>query len=134
MTTTITLAEAKKLLEAAEAKATEMGIRVATAVVDAHGDLLALSRIDGSRTFVAHVAYGKAKVSALFQRPSDAFGEAASSPVMNFINELNAKSLVFVQGGLPIERDGAVIGAIGVSGGLAAQDEEVARAALGAGG
>jgi uncharacterized protein GlcG (DUF336 family) len=130
---TIELREAKTLLEAAEAKAAELGIKVATAVVDAHGDLLALSRMDGSRTFTPQVATGKAKVSALFQRPSDAFGEAAGSAVMGFINELNAKQLVFLQGGLPIERDGATVGAIGVSGGLAAQDEEVARAALGTG-
>jgi uncharacterized protein GlcG (DUF336 family) len=50
--------------------------------------------------------------------------------MFNFINELNGKGLVFVKGGLPIERDGEVIGAIGVSGGLAPQDEEVAKAAL----
>jgi uncharacterized protein GlcG (DUF336 family) len=127
---TIELAEAKKLLEAAEAKATELGIRVSTAVVDAHGDLLALSRMDRSRTFTPEVATGKAKVSALFQRASDAFGEHATAPVMGFINNLHANQLVFVSGGLPIERDGETIGAIGVSGGLAAQDAEVAQAAL----
>jgi uncharacterized protein GlcG (DUF336 family) len=129
---TIELHEAKQLLEAAEAKARELGIKVSTAVVDSHGDLLALSRMDGSRTFTPEVATGKAKVSALFQRPSDAFGEHAAAPVMGFINQLNANRLVFVQGGLPIERDGGTIGAIGVSGGLAPQDEEVARAALAA--
>jgi uncharacterized protein GlcG (DUF336 family) len=127
---TISLTEAKQLLVVAEAKAAEMGIHISTAVVDSHSDLLALSRMEGARTFTPQVAYGKAKVAALFQRSSSAFGDGATAPVMNFINDLNGRALIFVPGGLPIERDGRVIGAVGVSGGLAAQDEEVARAVV----
>jgi uncharacterized protein GlcG (DUF336 family) len=126
----IELQDAKRLLEEAEAEAARRGINVSAAVVDAHGDLLAVWRMEGSLVFTPHVAYGKAKASAVLRVPSDAYVEAAESPAFVFINELNHSDLVFMAGGLPIVRDGSVIGALGVSGGLPEEDAEIAAAAL----
>jgi uncharacterized protein GlcG (DUF336 family) len=126
----ITLPEAKSLLERAEAAAAALERTVSVAVVDAHGDLVALSRMEGARSFTPIVAFGKAKASALFQRPSESYAEVAETPSIKYINELNHNDLLFIPGGLPIERDGAVVGALGISGALAAEDLQIATSTL----
>jgi glc operon protein GlcG len=126
----ITLSEAQKMLEAAQANASSLGVNVSICVIDTQGIPIALARMDGARFFTTDVARGKAMVSAFFGQPSGAFGERASSPFFTSFNQLQGGRLFFVQGALPITKDAQPVGAIGVSGGSAQQDEDIAKAGL----
>jgi uncharacterized protein GlcG (DUF336 family) len=127
----VTLRQAKELLDRAEEAAEQIAVDVSIAVVDDHGALVAVARMDGSRTFTPQIATGKAKAAAIFQRPNDAYAAVSDTATFNIINGLNNNDLVFVAGGLPIERDGRVVGGLGISGGRPTQDVEIARATLG---
>lgn len=124
----ITLKDAEAAIQAARAKAEALGIKVSISVVDERGDLVAFARMDGGRFLTADVSRGKAMASAWFSRASGEMAAMASSPVFQSINQLNGGRLVFGQGAVPITRGGQTAGAIGVSGGTAAQDEECASA------
>ena len=128
----ITLSEAQKVLRAAEASAKAQGINVSVSIVDPRGDLVASVRMDGARFFTPDIARGKAMVSALFGQASAAFAERGSNPVMQSLNQMQQGRLVFGQGALPITHGTEVVGAVGVSGGTAQQDEDVAKAGLAA--
>lgn len=130
----LTLAEAKRILEAAEQKATEMGIPMAIAIVDAAGNQIALSRQDGCRFMAPAVATGKAFAAAAFRRPSGTLHEiAVNNPgFLNGVISLHPGRMVPAKGGVPVERDGQTIGAVGVSGGSAEQDEDIAYAGIAA--
>src|SRR5262245_2523428 len=69
-----TLASAEKMLTAARAKATEMGVNLTCVVVDVHGDLVAAARMDGVLALTVDVAQGKARTSAFFGQPSGGMG------------------------------------------------------------
>jgi uncharacterized protein GlcG (DUF336 family) len=126
----LTLSEAQKMLEAAQASASSTGVNVSICIVDPQGNPVALARMDGSRFFTGDVARGKAMVSAFFGQPSAALAERASSPFFASFNQMNGGRLFFVQGALPITKDGENVGGIGVSGGSAQQDEDIAKAGL----
>ena len=128
----LTLREAETVLRAAESKARELGIHVSIAVLDPRGDVVALARLDGARYFTPDIAIGKAMVSASLGAPSGAMAEASGSPFFVRFNAMHQNRMVFHQGALPIKRDGQVIGAVGVSGASAQQDEEVAQAGIAA--
>ncbi|MFH1559807.1 MAG: heme-binding protein [Chloroflexota bacterium] len=128
----ITLSEAQKMLEAAQATADSIDVEVSICVVDPQGVPLALARMDGARFFSVDVARGKAMVSAFFGQPSGVFGERAGSPFFTALNQMNGGRLFFVQGAMPITKDGEPVGAVGVSGASAQQDEDIAKAALAA--
>jgi glc operon protein GlcG len=73
------------------------------------------------------VSQGKARTSALFKRPTKALEEMIAGGKTAF---LSIDGIIPIQGGLPVIADGKVIGAVGVSGVMSAQDEQVAMAAL----
>jgi len=123
----LTLDEAKEILAAAEARAHQDNWTVAIAIMDAGGHLIAFSRIDGTQVGSIDVAINKAKSSILYKRPTKAFEDAMNAG-NNRIPSLGG--VVPFEGGIPIEHDGAVIGAIGVSGVTAEQDGVIARAGL----
>ncbi|MSQ12241.1 MAG: heme-binding protein [Dehalococcoidia bacterium] len=127
---TIALHQAEKLIRAAETKAKSMSVIVSVCVVDTRGDIVALIRMDKALHLTPDVARGKAMVSAMFGQPSSAFTEQAASPVFQTLNQMNQGRLFFVQGALPIMKDGERIGGIGVSGATAQQDEDIAKAAI----
>ncbi len=124
----ITLKEAEAAVRAAQGKAEALAIKVSVSVVDDHGDLVAYARMDGARFYTADVSRGKAMVSAWFGQPSGDMAARASNPVFQSISQMNGGRLVFGQGAVPVVRGGQVAGAIGVSGGSSAQDEECAVA------
>lgn len=126
----ITLSEAQKMLEAAQASASSMDVKVSICVIDPQGIPVALARMDGARFFTGDVARGKAMVSAFFGQPSAALAERASSPFFTSFNQMNGGRLFFIQGALPITKDDESVGAIGVSGASAQQDEDIAKAGL----
>lgn len=122
--------QALAVLDAGIAKSSEMGIPMTIAVVDARTDLVAQVRMDGAARFTVEIARGKAIVSAIFQQPSAAV--TGDDGVSRKLNELERNQLVFAQGAVPIHADGGLVGAVGVSGGPPAMDEEVATAAAAA--
>ena len=124
----ITLEAAKKMAAAGEAEARKNGWNVAIAIVDASGGLILFHKLDETQPGSIAVAQGKARAAALFKRPSKAMEEAISGGKQAF---LTIDGIVPMQGGLPVIADEKVIGAVGVSGVMSAQDEQVAQAALG---
>ena len=119
------LAESKDALAAAEAAAVEMGVGLTCAVVDSRGVLVALSRMDSARYFTADVAAGKARASAAFGAPS---GALTSVGELGLDAVIEGGVMLFLQGAVPITKNGQSVGAIGCSGAASQQDEDAANA------
>src|SRR5574341_1240916 len=128
---TLTLAGAKKVIAAAVAKARELNAPGAViAVVDDGGNLMALERLDNTFAAGALISYGKARTSAIFKRPTAVFEKIIREGRTPMVALDDVTPL---QGGIPIELNGQIIGAVGVSGAASAQqDEELAIAGAGA--
>ena len=125
----ITLEEAQRMLSAAEDKARQMGQPMNIAVMDAGRNLVAFHRMDGAWVASTDIAIDKAFTSAGRGLTTRKIGEMAQPGQPLFgINTTNGGRIVIFAGGIPLMRDGAVIGAIGVSGGTVDEDEEVAEA------
>lgn len=122
----ITLEQAKKAMVAAEAEARKNNWPVVISIVDGGGHLVMLQRME-AQTGSIEIATGKATTSASLRRPTKALedGLAAGGAGLRI---LSVRSVTALQGGVPIVVDGKIIGAIGVSGVTAAQDEVVAMA------
>lgn len=121
----INLATAKKVAAAAAAEAVNMKIRVVIAIVDTGGNLLYLERFDVVQYGSIDVAIHKAKCSVAYKRPTKAFEDLIGGGKTAY---LTLDGISAIEGGVPIIEDGKIIGAIGVSGGTAAQDGQVAKA------
>ena len=116
--------EARTVAEAAGREATQRGVAPVAAVVDAGGDLVYLWRPDAAQVASVGVATDKARTAAIYRRPSKDFEEQASN---GRASALHLARSVPLQGGIPLIRDGEVIGAIGVSGASSAdEDQELA--------
>ena len=126
----ITLEDANRMIQAALAKASEIGVKVSIAVCDGGGNLIAFGRMDGASSISAVVAQGKAAASAGFGRPSGTL--QAASPVMQAVIAAMGGRMLPAQGAVPVVKDGSLAGAIGGSGATAEQDEDCARAGLAA--
>jgi uncharacterized protein GlcG (DUF336 family) len=122
----VTLEQAKKAAEAVEAEANKNGWKMAITVVSNEGSLIYFGRMEDTQFGSTDVAIRKAKTAAEFRRPTKVFqdGVMGTPPALPIVT-LGA---IAVQGGLPILSGGKVIGAIGCSGGTAAQDEQVCKA------
>ncbi len=123
------LAEAKDALAAAEAAAVEMGIGLTCVVVDSRGALVALARMDSARYFTADVAVGKARASAAFGAPSGALANVGS---LGLGTVIEGGSMLFLQGAVPITKNGQLVGAMGCSGAASQRDEDAAKAGVAA--
>ncbi|RIK59408.1 hypothetical protein DCC62_28740 [candidate division KSB1 bacterium] len=124
---TLTLAGAKKAIAAAVAKAKELNAPGGViAVVDEGGNLMAVERLDGTFAAGALISIGKARTAAIFKRPTSVFEKIIREGRTPMVALSDFTPL---QGGVPIEIDGQIVGAIGVSGAASAQqDEELAIA------
>jgi glc operon protein GlcG len=124
---TLTLAGAKQVIAAAVAEAKRLNAPGgAIAVVDDGGNLIAVERLDGTFAAGALISIGKARTSAIFKKPTSFFEDIIKKgrTPMVALNDFTP-----LQGGVPIEIDGQIVGAIGVSGASSAQqDEELAIA------
>ena len=117
---------ARQMLDAALAAAQASGRAVAVAVVDEGGFPLALQRMDGAGLMTGKVAMEKARTAALIRAPSGLLADRlAAEPAL-----LRLTDYLPMAGGLPVHVEGQCVGAIGVSGGSAAQDEEIGAAGL----
>ena len=122
----ITLEQAKKAMVAAEAEARKNNWAVVISIVDGGGHLVMLQRME-AQTGSIEIATGKATTSAALRRPTKAI-EDSLAPGGSALRILSVRSVTALQGGVPIVLDGKIIGAIGVSGVTAPQDEVVAMA------
>ncbi|GGC03045.1 PduO protein [Marinobacterium zhoushanense] len=118
-----------QLLARAREAASRHGCTMSIAVCDAGGHLLQFCRMDGAFAGSADIAMRKANCAAMFNAPSHAIGDIVRNHTLTGF-ELSNGGLMLFGGGLPICIDGELVGAIGVSGGSAEQDIEVARDAL----
>ena len=129
----ITLEEAQRIISAAEEKARQMGQPMNIAVMDAGRNLVAFHRMDGAWVASTDIAIDKAFTSAGRGLTTRKIGEMAQPGQPLFgINTTNGGRIVIFAGGIPLMRDGEVIGAVGVSGGTVDEDEEVAEAGVAA--
>ncbi len=129
----LTLAEARRMIAAGERKADELKIPYNLAVVDAGGALLAQIRMDGAWLGSIQLAIDKAWTARAFERATDQLATVAQSGQPAFgIHTSNSGRVVIFGGGVPVSIDAVVIGAVGASGGTVEQDIVVARAAVAA--
>ncbi|MBV9156254.1 MAG: heme-binding protein [Acidobacteriaceae bacterium] len=125
----ITLADAKRIIAAAEKKAEEIGQPMNIAVVDQGGNLVAHVRMDNAWFGSVDISINKAWTSRAFDIETKALGELSQSGDQFFgIHASNRGRVMIFAGGVPLKRGGQVVGAIGVSGGLGKQDQAVAEA------
>ena len=125
----ISLVDAKKVIEAAEAEASSNDWAMVIAVVDSTGHLVALHRMDQSQFGSIAIAQAKAQTAVNFKRPTVVFEEAVAQGGLG-LRLLSTPDLCPLEGGIPLLRDGKVIGAIGVSGERSSQDGQVAMAGV----
>ncbi len=125
----ITLEVARKIIAAAEAKATEIGQPMNIAVVDAGGNLVAHVRMDNAWIGSVNISINKAWTSRSFDITTKALGENSQSGDQFFgIHASNGGKVMVFAGGIPLKKGKKVVGAIGVSGGSGEQDHAVAEA------
>jgi glc operon protein GlcG len=125
----LTLEGAKKVIATAVAEAKRVSAPGGSiAVVDDGGNLLALERLDQTFAASANIAIGKARTSALFKKPTKLFEDAIKGGRTSMVTlGSDLQNFTPLQGGIPLEWEGKVVGAIGVSGAASAQqDEELA--------
>jgi uncharacterized protein GlcG (DUF336 family) len=127
----LTLDEAKRMLQAGEEAAAAIGLAYNLAVVDAGGHLVAFARQDGALIGSIALAIDKAVTARLFDKPTSLLAQLAQPGAPLFgIQETNAGRVVIFGGGVPVMSQGTVIGAVGASAGTIEQDIAVAEAAV----
>ena len=114
---------------AAAARAGALGVPVNIAVVDLAGGMLAFARLDGAPLLSGSIAQDKAYTVAAFNGvPTHAwFGLIEAEPALRE-GIVHRDRLVIFGGGVPVTAGGTLVGAVGVSGGTAEQDREIAEA------
>ena len=128
-TASITRAAAAALVQAARMSAAAIRIEAAVAVTDSAGNLVAFERTDGAPFLTNEVAINKAWTAASYNQATHIWNayltnDPAAAPLANI------PRLMPVGGGNPVRENGMLIGAIGISGGTALQDQQIAEAAL----
>ena len=125
---TLTLEAARVALAAAEAEARRNEWRVVIAVVDDGGHAILMARLDGAQWSSIETALEKARAAVAWKRPTRLLEESVNGGRTAFLSI--GQGMALLQGGVPIEVDGAIVGAVGVSGVKAADDEVVALAGV----
>jgi glc operon protein GlcG len=121
----ISLAAAERIADAAQTEAQRRGATVVIVVVDDGGYPIVLRRLDDTQVASVDVGIGKARTAAIFRRPSKVFEDQVRN---GRVAALALPGATPLQGGVPIELNGKVIGAIGVSGNTPQEDEDIALA------
>lgn len=123
------LADARRVITAAEKKAEEIGQPMNIAVVDAGGNLVAHVRMDNAWIGSVDIAINKAWTARAFDISTKQLADFSQSGGEFFgIHASNHGRVMIFAGGIPLKSGGQVVGAIGVSGGMGAQDQAVAEA------
>jgi glc operon protein GlcG len=130
-TSCIDYEDAKRMIDTVVEQALQMKKAAVIAVADAHGELLAFARMDGAPLSSILVATNKAWTAARERKPTKDIGEKIRHPEKGFdIAYYGDSRFVGWGGGLPIWRNGEVVGAIGVSGLSSAEDVFLATAGI----
>lgn len=125
----VTLDDARRIIAAAEKKAGEIGQPMNIAVADGGGNLVAHVRMDGAWIGSIDISIKKAYTSRAFDITTKDLAEHSQSGGQFFgIHASNGGRVMIFAGGIPLKKDGKVVGAIGVSGGSGEQDHTVAEA------
>jgi glc operon protein GlcG len=123
----ISLEDAKKAAAPALAEAAKNHWAMAVAIVDPSGNLVYYEKMDATQLGSANVAIDKARSAALFKRPTKTYQDALAAGG-DGLRILRVQGAIPIEGGVPLLVDGKIAGAIGVSGGTAAQDGQCANA------
>nr|WP_168505212.1 heme-binding protein [Streptomyces sp. S1D4-11]QIY93556.1 heme-binding protein [Streptomyces sp. S1D4-11] len=126
----LTLDAAEEIVDAALKRARSLGKAVSVAVVDAGGFVVSVRRSDGARPLTPDIARAKAYTAAVMQRPGKMLKKwQESQPV--FFSQLSqlpgaAQPIMATEGSVTIKKDGEIIGGLGIAGGTADEDQQVA--------
>ena len=127
----IDYSEAKKMIDIVVDNAAQLRKAAVVAVADSHGELVAFARMDGAPLSSINIASNKAYTAARERKPTKDIGEKVRHPEKGHdISYYGDSRYVGWGGGLPIIRDGVVIGAIGVSGLSSQEDVALATKAI----
>src|SRR5579872_3454603 len=127
----IDYSEAKKIIDLIVEKASDRHKSVVVAVADPHGELIAFARMDGAPLSSINIAANKAWTAARERKPTKDIGDKVRHPEKGHdIAYYGDPRFVGWGGGLPIVRDGFIIGSIGVSGLSSQEDVELATRAI----
>lgn len=127
----IPLADAKRVIVAAQAEAAKNKWNVAISIVDAGGHLVAFERMDTTQFGSVDVSQEKARTAVAYRRPSKAFQDTIAAGGEG-LRMLRLPGALPIEGGLLLVAGGKIVGAIGVSGATSAQDGQVAAAGVAA--
>jgi uncharacterized protein GlcG (DUF336 family) len=131
MTDRVTLDEATELVAAAETTADEIDNPMLITVANEEGNLVAQHRMDGAWLASVSISRNKAYTAAALDMPTHELAEPSEPGNSLYgLQTTDDNRIVIFGGGYPLERDGEVVGAIGVSGGAVSQDREVAEAGV----
>ena len=126
----VTLDEARRVVAAGEAEAARQGSPSNIAVVDAGGNLSTHIRMDGAWLGSIDISINKAFTARAFDTATKDLADLAQPGEQFYgINASNDGKIMIFAGGIPLLRDGQVVGAVGVSGGTGEQDQAIAEAA-----
>ncbi|PSQ31834.1 DNA polymerase III subunit delta' [Halobacteriales archaeon QS_9_67_15] len=131
MVESVSLQTATELIEAAEERAREIDNPMVITVANSEGNLVAQHRMDGAWLASVSISRNKAYTAAALETPTHEL--AAPSEPGNSLYGLQTTDegrIVIFGGGYPLERDGEIVGTIGVSGGAVSQDRDVAEAGV----
>jgi glc operon protein GlcG len=129
---TVSLAEARAVLDASLAYAEEHGFSVCVAVVDAGGCVRALARMDGATFLATGLAIDKAMTAAATGTPTADFADWLSATPVLAAAMAAQEHVALLPGGAPIALDGSLAGGVGVAGAPASQEQLIAAAGLAA--
>lgn len=121
---------AREIVNKAEERAKELGVKVCIAVVDDGGNLVEFRRMTGAPILSIEIALNKAFTSIAFGLPTGQWYDLIKDEPALLYGIVHTPRLVIFAGGLPIKYDGKIIGGIGVSGATSQQDEEIAKAGI----
>ena len=129
----LTLRAATTLMKAAKAAARELSVSISVAVVDSGGQLVGFERMDGADLVTVGLAQDKAWTALMNRMPTRDLAPLVQpgAEFYGYDSIGRGRTIVFA-GGMPLERDGVLVGGVGVSGGSVEQDQEIVDAALSA--
>src|SRR5699024_506452 len=129
--TKINLDITKQLIDGAEKEEQKLGVKMVISIVDEGGNLIAVHRMDDAWLASIDIAHNKAWTSVALKMPTSNLEEATIPQAELWgLNTTNQGKIVVFGGGIPLEKDGKVVGAVGVSGAAVPQDVQVAEAAV----
>ena len=127
----MTLAAARAVIAAVQAEARSLGVAMSCAVVDSGDQLVAFERMDAADLIGITLARDKAFTALVNRMPTRDLAPI-TQPGTEFFgyNTVGGGRTIIFAGGMPLERDGVLVGAVGVSGGDAAQDQQAVEAGV----